>query len=140
MAIRFDTDEWIKEVSRQLNESKDYEASAKDWEGDFIFVVEPDESYAHRLYFFLSLFHGKSPDAAMISSEDERKADYKIRAAYGTWRKVIEGKLDPIQGLMTKKLKLEGNLAKVMRYPRAAKEIVASCSRVPTDFGDQPQK
>jgi len=42
--------------------------------------------------------------------------------------------------MMTKKLKLEGNLAKVMRYPRAAKEIVVSCSMVPTDFGDQPQK
>jgi putative sterol carrier protein len=140
MAIRFDTDEWIKEVSRQLNESKDYEASAKDWEGDFIFVAEPDESYARPLYFFISLFHGKSPDAAMMSSEDERKADYKVRATFSTWRKVIEGKLDPIQGMMTKKLKLEGNLAKVIRYPRAAKEVVASCSKVPTDFGDQPQK
>jgi putative sterol carrier protein len=139
MAIRFDTDEWIKEVSRQLNESKDYEASAKDWEGDFIFVAEPDESYARPLYFFISLFHGKSPDAAMIASEDERKAHYKVRGTFSTWRKVIEGKLDPIQGMMTKKLKLDGNLAKVMRYPRAAKEIVAACSKVPTDFGDQPQ-
>ncbi len=135
MAIRFDTDEWIKAVSQQLNDSKDYEASAKDWEGDFIFVVEPDESYAHRLCFFLGLFHGKSPDAAMIASEDERKADYKVRATFSTWRKVIEGKLDPIQGMMTKKLKLEGNLAKVMRYPKAAKESVASCSKVPTEFG-----
>jgi len=98
MAIRFDTDEWIKEVSRQLNESKDYEASAKDWEGDFIFVVEPDESYAHRLYFFLSLFHGKSPDAAMIASEDERKADYKVLATYSTWRKVIRGSWTRFRG------------------------------------------
>ena len=140
MAIKFDSDDWIKELSRQLNESKDYETSAKDWEGDFIFVVEPDESYPNHIYFFLGLFHGKSPDAAMIASEDERKADFKIRANASTWRKVIEGKLDPIQGMMTGRLKLQGNLAKVMRYPKAAKEITSICSKVPTDFGDQPQK
>jgi putative sterol carrier protein len=140
MAIKLISDEWIKEVSHQLNESKDYERAAKDWEGDFIFVLEPDESYQDPTYFFLSLLHGKSPDAAMVASENERKADFKIRAPYGTWRKVIEGKLDPIQGLMTGKLKLQGNLMKVMRYPKAAKEIIACCSKVPTDFGDQPQK
>jgi len=140
MAIKLISDEWIKEVSRQLNESKDYERAAKDWEGDFLFVLEPDESYKDPTYFFLSLLHGKSPDAAMVASENERKADFKIRAPYGTWRRVIEGKLDPIQGLMTGKLKLQGNLMKVMRYPKAAKEIIACCSKVPTDFGDQPQK
>ena len=138
MAIKIISDEWIKEVSRQLNESKDYERAAKDWEGDFIFVIEPDEPGQNQTYFFLGLYHGKSPDAAILASEDERKADFKIRAPYGTWRKVIEGKLDPIQGLMTGKLKLEGNLMKIMRYPRAAKEIIACCSKVPTDFGDQP--
>jgi putative sterol carrier protein len=140
MAMKFDSDEWIKELSRQLNDSKDYERSAKDWEGDFIFVVEPDESYPHHVYFFLSLFHGKSPDAAMVASENERKAEFTIRAPYSTWRKVIEGRLDPIQGLMTGKLKLEGDLTKVMRYPKAAKEIIACCSKVPTDFEDPPQK
>lgn len=140
MAIKFNSDEWIKELSRQLNESKDYERSAKDWEGDFIFIVEPDESLRGHVYFYLGLLHGKSPDAAMVASETERKADFTIRAPFGTWRKVIEGKLDPIQGMMTGKLKLRGNLMKVMRYPKAAKEIITCCSKIPTDFGDQPQK
>jgi len=140
MAIKFISDEWIKELSRQLNASKDYERSAKDWEGDFVFVIEPDESHPNHAYFFLGLLHGKSPDAALVASENERKADFKIRAPYGNWRRVIEGRLDPIQGMMTGKLKLQGNLLKIMRYPKAAKDLVACCSKVPTDFGDQPQK
>jgi putative sterol carrier protein len=41
---------------------------------------------------------------------------------------------------MTGKLKLRGNLMKVMRYPKAAKEIITCCSKIPTDFADQPQK
>ena len=140
MAIRFNSDQWIKELSRQLNESKDYERSARDWEGDFIFIVEPDGSFPDHVYFYLGLLHGKSPDAAMVASETERKAEFTIRAPYGTWRKVIEGKLDPIQAMMTGKLKLKGNLMKVMRYPKAAKEIISCCSKISTDFGDQPQK
>ncbi|HEC35393.1 MAG TPA: sterol carrier protein, partial [Anaerolineae bacterium] len=72
MAIKFPSDEWIKELSRQLNASKTYERSAKDWEGDFIFIVEPDDAYPETAYLFLALYHGKSPDAAMLTSRDER--------------------------------------------------------------------
>jgi hypothetical protein len=31
-----------------------------------------------------------------------------------------------------RKLKLRGNLAKIMRYPKAAKEIVSCCALIPT--------
>lgn len=136
MAIEFPSDEWIKELGRQLNASEAYERSAKDWEGDFMFISEPDDVYPETVYMFLGLYHGKSTDAAMVASPDERKVDFVIRAPGGTWRKVIEGKLDPIQGLMTGRLKLEGDMMKVMRYPKAAQEMVASCAHVPTDFGD----
>ncbi len=135
MAIRFPSDEWIKELKEQLNASEAYERSAKDWEGDFVFVVEPDGAYPHTAYLFLGLLHGKCTEAAVLSSPDERKAEFVISAPFSAWRQVIEGRLDPIQGMMTRKLKLQGNMMKIMRYPKAAKEIVACCARVPTDFG-----
>jgi len=134
MAFKFPSEEWIQELSKQLNASASYERSARDWEGDFIFVVEPDEAYPHTNYLFLGLYHGKSTGAAMLSSEDERPAEFVISAPYSNWRKVIEGQLEPIQGMMTRKLKLKGNMMKVMRYPAAAKEIVSCCARIPTEF------
>jgi putative sterol carrier protein len=136
MAQKFPSDEWIKALSDQLNTSESYEKSAKDWEGDFVFVIEPDDAYDTTAYLFLGLFHGKSPDATMLASEDERQTEFVIHAPFGTWRQVVEGKLDPIQAMMTRKLKLEGNMMKIMRYPKAAKEIVDCCALVPTDFGD----
>lgn len=134
MAYGFGTDAWIKELSRQLNNSQSYERAAKDWEGDFLFVVEPDESFDDTVYLYLGLYHGKSPDAAVVESEGERETEFVIRAPFSIWRQVVEGKLDPIQGMMTKRLKLSGNMMKVMRYPKAAQEIVACCSEVPTDW------
>jgi putative sterol carrier protein len=70
----------------------------------------------------------------MIESENAREAQYFMRGSFTTWRKTIEGKLDPIQGLMTRKFKLKGNLMKVLRYPRAAKGLVHCVLRVPTEF------
>jgi putative sterol carrier protein len=134
--IKFPSDEWIKTLHQALNASSSYERSAKDWEGDFVFVVEPDETYSETAYLFLSLYHGKSPDAGMISDPNERETEFVLSAPYGTWRQVIEGKLDPIQGMMMKRLSLRGNMMKIMRYPKAAKEIVACCAHVPTDFGN----
>jgi len=136
MALKFPSDEWVKEFAEQLNASEAYEKSAKDWEGDFIFVSEPDKVSSETRYLFVGLYHGKCTDAAEVASEDERKAEYVIRAPYSTWRKVIEGKLDPIQGMMTRKLKLKGNMTKILRYPKAAKELVNCVSRVPTDWGE----
>ena len=136
MAIRFPSGEWIKELSAQLNASDAYEKSAKDWEGDFIFIVEPDDAYDDTAYLFLALYHGKSPDAAAVGSVDERKVEFVLSAPFSTWRQVIEGKLDAIQGMMTRRLKVQGNMMKIMRYPKAAKEIVSCCALIPTDFGD----
>ena len=136
MALKFPSEEWIKALSDELNASEAYEKSAKDWEGDFIFIVEPDDAYANTDYLYLGLYHGKSPDAAMIDSKDAREAEFVLSAPYTNWRKVIEGEMDPIQGMMTRKLKVQGNMMKIMRYPKAAKEIVSCCALVPTDFGN----
>jgi putative sterol carrier protein len=134
MTHAFPSDAWIKELSSQLNTSEAYERSAKDWEGDFVFVVEPDEAYADTAYLYLGLYHGKSPDAALVDDIDGRPVEFVISAPYSTWQRVIEGKLDPIQGMMMGRLKLKGDLRKIMRYPRAAKEIVSCCAYVPTHW------
>ena len=134
MALSFPSEVWIKELSDRLNQSESYERSAKDWEGDFLFVIEPDDAYDGTAYLYLGLHHGESTGAAMVEDEDERETAFVIRAPYSVWRRVIDGKLDPIQGMMTRQLKLSGNMMKIMRYPKAAQEIVSCCAEVPTEW------
>ena len=136
MTIKFPSDAWIKQLSEHLNGSPSYEQSAKNWEGDFMFIVEPDDVYSETACLYLGLYHGKSPDAMQVGSLDEKEAGYVISAPFSSWRKVIEGKLDPIQGMMTRRLKLKGDMKMIMRYPKAAKEIIACTQLIPTDFGD----
>ena len=121
-------------MSEHLNASEDYERSAKAWEGDFTFVIEPDDAFADTAYLFLALHHGKSPGGQALEDLSDAQTEYTISAPYSTWRKVVEGRLDPIQGLMTKQLKLNGNMMMIMRYPKAAKEIISCTKLIPTEF------
>jgi putative sterol carrier protein len=134
MTHKFPSDGWIKELHNMLNESDSYQRSAKDWEGDFIFVVEADSALPETIYLYLQLYHGSSPGAAEVDPDNLPETEYTLRSPYTTWRKVVEGKLDPIQGMMTGQLKLKGDLMKIMRYPKAAQEIVACCAKVPTEW------
>jgi putative sterol carrier protein len=40
--------------------------------------------------------------------------------------------LDPIQGIVTRQLKLSGPMVKVMRAPKAAMALVKCCTRIET--------
>ena len=42
--------------------------------------------------------------------------------------------IDPIQGLLTGKFKLQGSMMKVMRFTKAAKEMVNTTALVQTEF------
>ncbi len=135
MAIKFPSDEWIKELSAALNKSESYGQVAATWEGDNIFVVLPDADYPDTAYLYINLQHGKASDARRLSSLDEQKALFTTSAPFNTWRKVLEGRLDPIQGMFSGKLKLVGSMAQVQRTPKATYEMVKVASQIDTDFG-----
>jgi putative sterol carrier protein len=60
-----------------------------------------------------------------------------IRAPYSRWKDVVRGDLDPVKGMMQGKLKLRGDLAMIVRYVRAANELVNLTTQVPTEFLDE---
>jgi putative sterol carrier protein len=131
MAINFPSDEWIKAVMAELNRSPGYREAAKNWEGDFYFVVSGDNG-TPQACLYMDLWHGECRAAYAVADPQSKTPEFVIEAPLGTWRKVLDRKLDPIQGLMTRQLKLKGQLLKVMRAPRAATELVHCCTLVET--------
>jgi putative sterol carrier protein len=83
---------------------------------------------------YIDLWHGEARSAYEVADEGEMSPEFTIRAPVSTWRRVIEKKLDPIQGMITGQLKLKGTMSKIMRFPRAAAELVNCATKVPTDF------
>ena len=135
MTIKFPSDEWIKELSTRLNTSEAYALAAATWEGDNIFIVLPDADYPDTTYLYINLQHGKASDARQLANLDEQKALFTTSAPFNTWRRVLEGRLDPIQGMFSGKLKLVGSMAQVQRTPKATYEMVKVAAQIETDFG-----
>jgi putative sterol carrier protein len=133
MATAFPSDDWIKKMMDDLNNSPSYLEAAKNWEGDFIFLIEPGGTLAAPVSLYMDLFHGKCRDAYALVKSDKPSA-FRLSGPVGTWKKVMTKKLDPMQAMMTGQLKLQGNMAVIMKNVRAAKELVESCTRIDTDF------
>jgi putative sterol carrier protein len=135
MSLKFPSEEWIKKLCAQLNASEAYAHAAANWEGDNIFIILPDADYPDTTYFYINLQHGKAFDARLLNSLDEQKALFTTSAPFSTWRRVLEGRLDPLQGIFSGKLKLVGNLAQIQRNPKAVYELVKIAAQIDTDFG-----
>ena len=133
MTVPFPSDVWVKAMMVDLNESAAYLDAAKNWEGSFDFIVTLPDGKVTTLY--MDLMHGKCLEAYEVPADAvDHKAAFRLTGPVATWKKVMTKKLDPMQAMMTGQLKLAGNMAMVMKNVRAAKELVESCTRIPTDF------
>ncbi len=132
MAIKFPSDEWIKALMVEINKSETYRDAARTWEGDFYFVVDAGEGIPADVHLYLDLWHGECRDAFQVTNLADRSPEFTMNATLPVWRRVLEKKLDPIQGLMTRQLKLKGNMLKILKATKAATELVNCCTRVDT--------
>lgn len=128
MAFPFPSAEWTDALHEQINLSDTYAQAAKSWEGDILFVTEGGGA------IHLDLWHGKCRASAYVDDPASVKAEYKITAPSDKWKSVLTGKLDPIQAMVTRQLKLDGNLVKIMKNVKAAQELVKCATKVDTSW------
>ena len=130
--VLFPSDEWIKRFQKELNNNKTYEEAAKNWEGDFLFVITPDEELKEQVIFYVDLWHGKCRDAFL--TDGAKKAAFVFKGPYSNWKKVIKKELDPIRGLIRGLFTVDGDSKQIIDYAKAAQELVATASTIPVDF------
>ena len=130
--IRFPSDDWIKTFKEELNKNKTYEEVAKDWEGDFLFIITPDEELKKEVIFHVDLWHGKCREAFLV--KNNKKAAFIFKGAYSNWKKVINKELDPIRGLIRGMFTVEGDSKVILDQTKAAQELVNTASKIPVVF------
>ena len=128
--------EWATAFMEAINGSKPYEDAAKTWEGDFYFIIEAGGAVKEPGYVYVDLWHGKcrKVDVVTEATKDKYKPEFVLQAAVATWRKVAEKKVDPIQAIVTRQLKLTGNMGKIMRAVKAAQELVTCVTMVKNEY------
>jgi putative sterol carrier protein len=134
VAYQFASPEWVQAFQKEVNQSEAYASSAKTWEGDFYFVVEPAQAGGQPVKMYMDLYHGKCRDAFIADDKDVKKPEFTIAGSVATYRRIFDHKLDPIQALMTRQLKLQGNMMKIMRSVKATLDLVNCGSKVATTY------
>jgi putative sterol carrier protein len=135
MAAIFPSEEWLQSLENKLNSDSRYHEIAKNWEGDLLFLIEPDGNLKERLTFYLDLWHGSC-----------RKADYKpelgaypnptfiLTASYNDISSILLGKLNPMTAMMTSKLKVKGSMGYMMRNVPTVLDFVRVAQEVTTEI------
>lgn len=129
---------WADAYKQALNANEDYAEAGETWEGPIALKLRaaPDHGIPEDRAVLLDLWHGECRQATAMGAEEATEAaEYVIEADRSTWRKVLDGDLDPLKGLMFGKLRLtKGKLRKLIPYTKASQQMVASAQDVPTDL------
>lgn len=137
MGIQFGTDEWAKAAMAAINESPGYANAAKNWEGDFYFIIDKGPGIPETIHLYLDLWHGQCREAFRAADVSKKSPVFELSAPLKVWRGVLSKKIDPIQGLVTRRLKLKGPMMKVMKAPKAAIELVEACASLETEWPEE---
>ena len=139
MAYRFPSEEWTAAFKDAVNANEDYRKHGKLWtHGAVAMVVRADPSIGVETEtgMILDVHEGQCRGIDYVFGMDAVKdAPFVILADYARWKDVIEGRLDPIKGMMEGKLKrTQGHLPTIIRFVESNRAMVNSSARVPTEF------
>ena len=134
MSAIFPSMDWLNELDAKLNSDERYAGIAKNWEGDMIIVITPEGNLKEQIVYYLDLWHGKCRGVAQLKDAAEKKATFVLTATYENIKKVVTGKLDPMQAMMTRKLSVQGNLAVMMRSVPTVLDFVRCCRDITNEL------
>jgi len=130
--VLFPSKEWISLFKEKLNGNVAYKDAAKDWEGDFLFVITPDNGLTHEVVFYVDLWHGTCRNARLAKPKEQ--AAFVFKGPYSNWKRVIQGELDPLRGLIRGLFTIDGDSKVILDQAKAAQELVNTAKMIPAEF------
>ena len=136
MAHKFPSAEWLQAFQEKLNSDEKYAKVASKWEGDIMFQIEADGPLAGTVYYYTDLWHGKCRDAYVVSESQVTGLNpaYVLSAPYSNFSRLLKGNLDPMQAMITRKLRVKGSMTYMMRNVPVVLDFVRCAQEVETDF------
>ena len=135
MAYPFPSEAWVMALVDVLNSDERYAEVAKKWEGDLVVIIEADpkeEDADLPIAFYFDLWHGSCRSARYVdmSKEGIPKAAYVLSTPMANIMRILRGELDPMQAMLTRKLKVKGNLGYMLRNVPTVLDFVRCCQLV----------
>ena len=134
----FPSVEWVQALAERLNSLPEYRDSSEGWKGPLALVALAEDGKLPR-----DVAIGLDPTGGTISDvyevADYKNADvpYVLSARYSVWKDVIQGKHDILSGVMRGKIRLRGNLFKLMLQLKTPEIMLREMRALRTRFYDE---
>ncbi len=126
----FPSAEWAAAFQKALNENAAYAEAAKAWVGDILLLVRPADPAQPAPGVLLDLANGQCRSATYQPDARSVAAEFVYEGTAENWQRLVRHEVDPVKAILDGTFKVRGNLAKLMRFTRAAKELVETASNV----------
>lgn len=136
----FPSEEWFRALEAITNNNPEYEKAGADWEGDLITAIEAEPRKLDKpFYWYSKPHHGKLLESYQIQNSNEKKAAFVISGQYSTWKAIIKRESDAMQMMLKGKIRVKGDMQKLLRYTKFQQLGMKALSMVETKFADEVQ-
>ncbi|MFC1889957.1 SCP2 sterol-binding domain-containing protein [Thermodesulfobacteriota bacterium] len=125
------TKEWIDCVAGVLKNDELYQQKATGFDSSFQFVIKaaPEKGVPEGHSCGLNL-----PECDETWEEERPGTDYVMTGPYETFHSILTGKTGAVMAITTRKVKIKGNLAKLLKFTGAINRFVEILGEVGSEF------
>jgi hypothetical protein len=130
---------WLDALVAALNRQPDLAKAIFGLGEDAGAVVERDVGFPREVAAYGRNVGGRV-DARLLDDADgllELEPAYVVRAPYGLWKQLLRGTLDPVKAAMSGRLKVEGDLERLVRQASFRYVTDAALRELETEFPDE---
>ncbi|MBU7012613.1 MAG: SCP2 sterol-binding domain-containing protein [Theionarchaea archaeon] len=127
----------MNEAKKRINEDSHYKDLAKTVTDSYTLIMqaEPDKGISEPLVLGFEIENGTMTDVW----RGDRKTDFILQATYGNFVDILTGNLNITKAFLTRKLKIKGNLARLLKTSKATERFVEVLQSIPTEFEGEYQ-
>ncbi len=129
MAVKFLSEEWAQEVTKALNESEEFKSASSNQQAKLQQVVTDTPDGGEGKYYF-NLEGGN----AEVSLGELSDAEATISQNYDTAVAIAKSELNAQQAFMQGKLKISGNMMKLMQLQGVFNALPKAVSDVDVEY------
>ena len=134
----YPSQEWCEEWQKALNNDPAVAETGKNWgvgfNGNWLFEVTPGDGLEEAVFLYLETAEGKCTDAQMKQDAGGVDPGFTAVGTYGSFKEVVKGDKDFIEGVVKGVFKLKGDMSKIMRNAKFIRAVANSISSFPNEY------
>lgn len=130
--------EWAQELARRLNSLPEYKDAGGNWKGTLVLAMTAEPGKLEKdCNLAMDPTGGTINNVHLAEEQDLKKYDYVMSGRYSVWKDVVKGKHDILAGVIRGKIKLKGQLWKLMLQLKTPEITLREMRNMPSRFPDE---